>query len=428
MRGSNTRNPLQHRVLEKLSDNSMTVFFAVLAVLMTYFSKQSLTVSLNDFIVRFFRNYLLVVSLILPISAGIGLNFGIVLGALGSQIAMIIALAVGSYGRPVPFYLFWGFLTIVICILFGYLLARLFNATKGQEMISGLFVGFLAVAFYMIILMVILGGIIKISDSTLVSAPGEPIKMTITLPSTVYQGLDKMLVLPFTDLIIFLYAAVLCASALRARKAAKRGDKAELRRRVFAALLATAAFLFIMLFHPCYKMFHSFKLPVVTAILSALVALLTWWLMKTKLGHDFLVIRNDMHIAAAVGIDVDRTRMTAIILSTVFAGLGQLVYIQNLGTMITYGMQNTVSTFAIAAILIGGATVTHASIKDSIVGTILFHCIYSTAPNAAKNLFGNTQIGEYFRMFLCYGVIAVAVVMYAVREVRAAREKLKVTE
>ena len=120
--------------------------------------------------------------------------------------------------------------------------------------------------------------------------------------------------------------------------------------------------------------------------------------------------------------------MIAIILSTVFAGLGQLVYIQNMGTLRTYGMQNTVATFAIAAILIGGATIKKANMKNAVFGTILFHIIYSTAPNAAKNVFGNIQIGEYFRVFMCYGVIAVAIVMFAVQEAQNARRKLKLVE
>lgn len=409
-------------------DNSMILIFFALALLTTVASGQSLTVSLNDFIIRFFRNFLLVVALILPINAGIGFNFGIVLGALGSQVALILVLAMGAYQTNVGSMLLWIVLTIVICILCGYLLGLLFNATKGQEMISGLFVGFLATGVYMFILMVVLGGIIKIGDPTLVSQYGAPIKVTINLPSTMYQGLDQMISLPFTYMIGFGYICALAYCVAKGIRSIRREDKMHVLAAGIGIIGATGAFLFLMLYQPAYTMFARFKLPVVTFLLSALVALFTWWLGKTKLGHDFLTIKNDMAIAASTGIRVDRTRMIAIILSTVFAGLGQLVYIQNLGTLRTYGMQNTVATFAIAAILIGGATIQKANMKNAIVGTILFHVIYSTAPNAAKNLFGNIQIGEYFRVFMCYGVIAVAIVMFAVQEARSARRKLKLTE
>ena len=35
------------------------------------------------------------------------------------------------------------------------------------------------------------------------------------------------------------------------------------------------------------------------------------------------------------------------------------------------------------------------------------------APPAGKNLFGDAAIGEYFRVFISYGVIALALVMHA---------------
>ena len=35
------------------------------------------------------------------------------------------------------------------------------------------------------------------------------------------------------------------------------------------------------------------------------------------------------------------------------------------------------------------------------------------APAAGKNLFGDAAIGEYFRVFISYGVIALALVMHA---------------
>ena len=346
-------------------------------------------------------------------SIGLCAAVGIVLGALGSQVALVIVLAMGAYQTNVGSMLIWAVLTIVICVICGYLLALLFNATKGQEMISGLFMGFLATGVYMFILMVILGGIIKLSDSTLVSQYGAPIKVTINLPKTMYLGLDNMVSIPFMYLIYFAYAALLAYCVVKT--AQKIRAKKSVWLLVIAAAASTACVLFFMLNKTASNMFSRYKLPLVTFMLSVAVALVTWWLGKTKLGHDFLAIKNDMHISASVGINVNRTRMTAIILSTVFAGLGQMVYIQNMGTLMTYGMQNTVATFAIAAILIGGATIKKANLKNATLGTVLFHIIYSTAPNAAKNLFGNIQIGEYFRVFLCYGVIAVAIVMFSLR-------------
>ena len=64
------------------------------------------------------------------------------------------------------------------------------------------------------------------------------------------------------------------------------------------------------------------------------------------------------------------------------------------------------------ALLIGGASVTRASIPNVIVGVILFHLLFLVSPMAGKNLIGSGMLGEYFRQFVSYGVIALALVLY----------------
>ena len=46
--------------------------------------------------------------------------------------------------------------------------------------------------------------------------------------------------------------------------------------------------------------------------------------------------------------------------------------------------------------------------------------VFVVAQDAGTVLFGDPVVGEYFRVFLCYGVIAVALVMYAWRGVKKA--------
>ena len=48
--------------------------------------------------------------------------------------------------------------------------------------------------------------------------------------------------------------------------------------------------------------------------------------------------------------------------------------------------------------------------------------MFITATGAATRLFGDSAIGEYFRAFLSYGVIALALVMYAWRGVKAVKK------
>ena len=125
-------------------------------------------------------------------------------------------------------------------------------------------------------------------------------------------------------------------------------------------------------------------------------------------------------MAGATGIAVERTRIIAIIISTVLAGFGQIIFLQNLGTINTTNSHEQTGMFAIASLLIGGASVTKASIPNALIGVILFHLLFLVAPMAGKNLIGSGMLGEYFRQFVSYGVIALSLVLYEWK--RAAQE------
>ena len=72
--------------------------------------------------------------------------------------------------------------------------------------------------------------------------------------------------------------------------------------------------------------------------------------------------------------------------------------------------------FCIAALLIGGASVERASIGNAFLGVVLFHLMFIVAPNAGAFITGDTMVGEYFRVFLSYGVITVALIMYEAKK------------
>ena len=118
-------------------------------------------------------------------------------------------------------------------------------------------------------------------------------------------------------------------------------------------------------------------------------------------------------MANAAGINVDKTRVIAMIFSTVLASWGQLIFLQNVGTLSTYGAHTQVGQFAIAALLVGGASVQNATNKQALLGIVLFHTLFIVSPLAGKELFGDPAIGEYFRVFVSYGVIAMSLAMHA---------------
>jgi simple sugar transport system permease protein len=160
-------------------------------------------------------------------------------------------------------------------------------------------------------------------------------------------------------------------------------------------------------------MLQTIQVPIFTLFLIFLIAVFNIVIMKTKLGQDFKSIGLSQHIARVSGINVDRTRIIAVIMSTVLAAWGQIIFLQNVGTMNTYGSHMQVGLFAVAAILIGGATVKNAKIGHGILGIILFHAVFIVSPTAGKELFGDAQLGEFFRAFVVYGVIGVSLALHA---------------
>jgi simple sugar transport system permease protein len=110
------------------------------------------------------------------------------------------------------------------------------------------------------------------------------------------------------------------------------------------------------------------------------------------------------------------------IFSTVLASWGQLIYLQNMGTFATYGAHTMTAVYSIAALVVGGASVQSANNKHALLGVVMFHTLFVVMPHSATNLFGSALIGEYFRVFICYGTIAVSLAMHAWKAVAKHKE------
>ncbi len=105
-----------------------------------------------------------------------------------------------------------------------------------------------------------------------------------------------------------------------------------------------------------------------------------------------------------------------------------IIYLQNIGNFPTYTAHSQIGMFAIAALLVGGASVEKASIKNVFLGVILFHLMFIMAPKAGAALTGDSMIGEYFRVFVSYGVITIALVMYETRKRKAKGRAVELAE
>jgi simple sugar transport system permease protein len=157
------------------------------------------------------------------------------------------------------------------------------------------------------------------------------------------------------------------------------------------------------------------RIPVMTFVVIGILCIIIVWFRKTKLGQDMKAVGQDMEVARAAGIKVERTRILSIIISTVFAAYGQILFLQNIGTMNTYNSHEQIGMFSIAALLIGGASVVKASIPNAFIGIVLFHMMFVVSPRAGQELIGSAMLGEFFRVFISYGIIAISLALHAWR-------------
>ena len=159
--------------------------------------------------------------------------------------------------------------------------------------------------------------------------------------------------------------------------------------------------------------FGEIEVPLFMLLVVCLMALVVNYILHTRLGRHFSAVGFSGDRVEALGLDPRLIRIKAIILSTVIACLGHIIFIQNIGMLNVYTAHLNTDIFSCAALLAGGATVTRAKVRHALIGIVLFHTLFVVSPQAGQNLFGNPALGEYFRSFVAYGTIAVALILNA---------------
>ena len=463
------KNQTYKNIREFFVRNNVTILFVVLSTLAFFASGTSLTFLLPELIIRIGRNTFMVLSLLIPVVAGLGLNFGIVLGAISAQIAIFLAVLWGFEG-PLGILLCVAIST-PLAILFGYLVGRLFNSMKGTEMIGGLVAGYFSDGLYQFLFLFVFGGIITIKHSGLMISSGVGVKNAINLAGNLKYALDDVSMIAILDIVFWIMIGftiinvvyrLIRKQGLQIRKLLKsflpvtiiyalsfipavskflatprllllsaveigvlltviynvykmiqeRTVKSVMKRRAINLVIAGIVYALTYI-EALYNALIIVRIPVLTFLCIIGACCFIHWFLNTKLGQDMRTVGQSRNVATSAGIDVDKTRIIAMIMSTVLASYGQIISLQNIGTVSTYGAHQQVGLYAIAALLVGGASVHRATIKQAILGIILFHSLFILAPFAGRELMGNAQIGEYFRVFVAYGVIALALAMHA---------------
>ena len=390
-----------------IRNNAVTIMFVLLCVVCLYFSGLTVPYVMYELFGRLSRNAFIVLALILPIVAGMGINFAVTIGAMAAQIAALWVIEWGISGLG-------GFLlamamTVPLAAFFGFLIGKLLNKMKGQEMIGGLILGYFANGLYQLLFLFIFGNLIPLNAPGLVIKGSTGVANTIDLSTErgFKYALDGLWRVDFgTGLFILCGVMVLLALVNFLLKKQNLKKTATV---VGGCVVACVAYMI-----PAVKnLFAMVQIPMVTFLLIGLLCVFNNALMRTRLGQQFRAVGQNRTVANVSGINVDKVRLIAITISTVLAGWGQLIFVQNMGSFQTYGAHEQVGLYAGAAILVGGASIKKATNTQAMVGCILFHLLFIVAPSAGKNLFGDAAIGEYFRVFISYGVIALALVMHA---------------
>ena len=394
-----------------LRDNAVTILFVVLCILSILCSGQSLSYVAYELSGRLARNAFIALALIIPIVAGMGINFAITIGAMAAQIA---ALWVTEWQiQGLGGFLLAALMIVPIAALFGFLIGKLLNKMKGQEMIGGMILGYFANGLYQLLFLFIFGNLIPLHTNGLVIKGSTGVANTIELNDIKY-ALDGIWRMGFSSALYLCagLAALYCIVKLLVKKDGKRKQTA-------AWLIGIAAAVALYQIPAIKAIFSSISVPMVTLIVIALLCMFNIGIMRTRLGQQFRAVGQSMTVANASGINVDRVRVIAIMLSTVLAAWGQLIFVQNFGVFQTYGAHEQVGLYAGAAILVGGASIVRATNAQAILGCILFHTLFIVAPAAGNTLFGDAGIGEYFRVFISYGVIALSLVLHGLRAMKA---------
>ena len=353
----NSKPSVGKKVLSFLGDNLVPIMFIIICAICIPVSGFSASYLINEIVTRMGRNIFLILCLLIPIMSGMGLNFGMTLGAMAGEIALILVSDWQIWG--IPGVVLAMIVSIPIALLLGFFCGKLLNMSKGREMITSYIISFFFNGLYQLLVLYMMGPIIPIKHSSIKLPRGYGIRNTVSLLN-MRHCLDD-------------------------------------------ALAITVG---------------GVKIPMLTFILIGLLCLFTVWFRKTKLGQDMRAVGQDMDVARDAGIDVEKTRIISIVMSTVLAGFGMIIYLQNMGNIATYSSHSQIGMFCIAALLVGGASVDKASIGNVFLGVILFHTMFIVAPSAGAKITGNEVIGEYFRVFVSYGVITIALIMYETKKIR----------
>ncbi|HPO02905.1 ABC transporter permease [Treponema zuelzerae] len=318
--------------------------FLVALFILAPFVRVSIAASLSDIMNRFGMNALLVLAMVPMIQSGCGLNFGLSLGVIAGLLGSTMAVQFGLTGW-IGIFGAMG-LSIPFAIVLGWLYSQLLNRVKGEEMTIAMYVGFAAVMFMSIMWLVL-----PYTNKNMVwGYEGKGLRTTITLDGYWNRQLSDFLAI---------------------------------------------------------RIGENFVFPTGSILFVAFACLMMWLFLRSRTGTAMTAVGSNPEFARSSGININRMRTVSVILSTVFGALGILLYQQSFGFIQLYSAPLYMAFPAVAAVLIGGASINKATILQVVLGTILFQGILTMTPSVINSLL-QTDMSEVIRIVLSNGMILYA--------------------
>ena len=301
---------------------------------------------------RFGMNAILVLAMVPSIQSGIGVNFNLPMGVIFGLIGALISIEMGLTG-----WASFGVALIVaipLAAIVGYFYGLMLNRVKGQEMTVGTYVGFSLVSF-----MCIFWLLAPFTHKALIwPMSGKGLRVTISMENTMGKLLDNFpRTLPFGN------------------------------------------------WDWMPKWIEV--IPIGLILFFALLAFIVWVFFRTKSGTAMKVAGSSEAFALSNGVNVNKQRIRGMMMSTVLAAIGIIVYSQSFGFLQLYTAPLYVAMPAAAAILIGGATLQRAKILHVIIGTFLFQGLLVVALPVI-NLISGGSLAEIMRIIISNGIILYA--------------------
>ena len=385
--------------------NNVTLFFAFFVVVGIFISKETPYNMMNALVQSFTGYSLLALSLLIPVIVGMGFNFSIVIGAIAGQLGVIMAVNWELSG-------ILGFLTAalfatIFAVLFGILAGMLLNKARGHEMIASWFVGYLGGNIYVFILLALMGSVIPIKSHGILLSGGVGLKNTIDLKGTLLHSIDGLLQVQFFLLLIILGILFLGFAIYHLMKKDANYEKKTVYIRIalFTVLILMSSL--IMYGDVLPKEINELKniqFPVITGVLICAVAVFNIMITRTKIGQDFTQLSSNVQNPADSNRHSSKVRITAITISTIVAAWGQIVLLQNRDSFSTYGSHLGIGLLAVSALVVGGATISKATVRNALLGIIVLQGFYIISIPAVEQLF-SSNVSESLRVILINGAI-----------------------